>query len=564
MPLKGSKSNGQFSSLVVTISIICSYSFILLTRAKLMESTEVKSSEHPPSLKPFPIDTKFWIQRNEFGLSENWLEGKKPCSLSERIRISDNLVVSLESSFDSLGGAISSNVRDLTLANNGILLLEESDQDSLIDSLLEKYLKGEDSCHKSHDNEMIFEFKPESDRTSWFNPDNWISESNDVSILPWIPDAYRIPCNGDKVVFGTKLGHVNSSKIVSSFAINFRPSSALEPKNLIGPMNIELNEFSIGDEHYNQDEFELLVSSKGFGNFLFNFNDNSSLLGEKPIASMFYINPIPQPSNEDMDSFDVDPLDIHEAGRRCRNEASDRMQAICSFHEPIMPSEEPCHDPIYSSGYCNPICATVITITMEPTMFKEAFIGHTINTKLEQDERLVEETFVAARRIGLRRYEITIRLNPLKDGQIFEEILGLDRQFAQSIIDHITKDSLKTFYGIEEVSMKSSSKYLVNNRSSIFFSYSIIIALLGIATIVVENYYQFKSEEVLYLLLIKTIPFLEGKWIERFPKTENPSEELSSFLRYEDSSSTYQLDLASDAVPVMISPEMDNVLLNES
>lgn len=300
---------------------------------------------------------------------------------------------------------------------------------------------------------------------SWFSPDNWRSEFNEGYIYPWIPDSHRIPCSRDTVVFGIRNSTSNSWKDSKSsdkpisFKVNFRPSEATfdtssseassDLQSNIKVDGLRVSKLFIGNYEYSQLDFQELINSDQYKDIIFLFNDSKSVLRAED-GSLY-------PSNSmltiDESSFRLNSLYNYcadEAGCLCGNENVNIMKAICSFSEPVQPDEQPCYDPVTSSGYCNKICATVLTLSIDPTRFKEEFItsmlGDISLEFLDKDKYYILDKFlVAARRIKDRFYEITFRHVPHEIMHKFDDLysyhennLDREREFVQIFLQKLT------------------------------------------------------------------------------------------------------------------------------
>lgn len=435
------------------------------------------SSAHPPVY----VDTKYWIRSTEFGERDNWLNQLRPCTLFERIKMNEQSVVSMGSSMDALGGSLlnANNIYELALAQNGVLLLEEDLPADPIESAFIDFLKlvGDctdgDSVHLGADNTAaeppngsggdgkrhLFEFEPDSDEMSWFNPENWASTPNEFNIEEWIPESHQIPCSEDIVVFGDRQNllapilETGERDKTASFKVNFRPSKAISAANnsnnsdgkTKAPSNsidsLRVSRLIIGERHYDQREFDNLVNSDDYRDILFQFNDSESALrldlgGYSAVGSPLIIDE----SSLVRDSSENMCLD--EAGCLCGNEQPEVMQVVCSFHEPLTDDDLPCHDPIYSAGYCNKICATSLTISMDPGKFSERFLSSNINKLIKDNKEVAGSVLVGPRRIDVDKYEIVFRYVP-DDDENFSST-GIERDSAQLILQELERGKMST------------------------------------------------------------------------------------------------------------------------
>lgn len=435
----------------------------------------------------FKVDTKIWVRSNEFGSPENWLEARKPCSLIERVRVAESLVVSL----DGLSDALESNLGDLSLPNNGVILLNEGDQTTQMDSTLKHFNEAMDcvaddqTISGSDEAKPFFEFSPNSDQLSWFNPDNWASFHDLPDSVDWIPESHRIPCTEDIVKFGHQPNQtspaMNDSPSAKTFKVNFRPSQwlsgSLNTAKISG--DIRIAQLQIGNISYNQQQFERLVNSDPYKNLLFSFNDKLSVL------SFMGRSNVETPISIDESSIHTETLScLDEAGCLCGNEAPSRMKVICSFHEPVKDDELACHDPISSSGYCNKVCASVILVTMDPDKFKESYIEQTLGY-LFSNERYSSSLSAGFRRNLANSYEITVRLFP-RDGN-YESILGRDIELAWRLVSILDDYTTRTAHGIKTVNLRYSSKWRVQNKSRVFIVSSLAIMLVSITVLIVKS-----------------------------------------------------------------------------
>lgn len=442
-------------------------------RVKLEQIHKQDQLRHPSLL----VDTKYWIRNTEFGERDNWRDKTKPCNVLERIEFNEQAAISMGDSLDSLGGSLESNLKELILPMVGVLLLEEDTlNDQQLDPSFFQYLNQSGDCfdselnhHKTRDgnqreqkseenmfNEPIFKFEPESDHMSWFNPENWRSELNEEEINDWIPDSHRIPCSEDIVVLGSRrvalnqILEANERGKTLSFKVNFRPSQAtldMSPTNQVSDEmldhshdngdvkvnGLQVSRLIIGDTEYNQREFQQLINSKQYKNILFQFEDSKSVLKARD-GSAYSTSSLLTLDESSVQSFHDFNICSDEAGCLCGNENVNIIKTICSFTDNIIPNDQPCYDPITSSGYCSEICATVLTISMDPTKFKEKLLISTLNKIYSDSEQpsFAGNVFSAPRRTSNNKYEITFRHVP-SDTDDYEVTLGREREFAQLV-----------------------------------------------------------------------------------------------------------------------------------
>lgn len=523
-------------------SLLSSTALVLAEAEQLDDESESESLlSLSLSLPEYYVDTKIWISSNELGLQHNWLDHRKPCTLLERIKLMDNLAVSLGDSMDSLGGALESSIRDIELAANGLLLLEDNSDSSPADSLFIKYLNSSGDCYDSDtlsqsslalpaseaSNQIVFEFRPESDRMSWFNPDNWASSLIGDDVMRWLPDSYRIPCVEDAVIFGKRLDSASDrnggdnahsannyqdqleQQHANSFKVHFRPSSAASDE--LGNVKIDhirVSKLTIGNQQYDTKDFERLIQSDVYKNILFQFNDSSSAL--KPVDgytrvtdSVFFIDESSVKHNSQ--------ICLDEAGCLCGNEQADRMKIICSFHEPIDPIDLPCHDPVSSSGYCNKICASIITIIMDPNRFKVAFVSHAVGKFLDQFDN---RTFVGAHRTHENKYEIIIRIVPTQT-ETYDDLIGKDRELAQLIVEFLNKDTYRSYFGIKSINLRASLNWRANNRSLIFIGSTSIFLLVLLSLVILDNKnHNQQRTDTSYNKMWNILSDLSIKWLD--------------------------------------------------
>lgn len=430
---------------------------ISLAAAETADDAGSKSATNePPSQEelqlPLLVDTKYWIRNMEFGEQENWRGRQKPCTLVERIVIQQEAaVISFGDSFDALGAVgLESNIRELHLAQDGVLLLEE---DTLaagpIDPMFVQYLNESGDCLDSSQlttgpkqaataSSPLFMFEPQSNSMSWFNPANWHSELNgDGLVGQLVPDSHKIPCSEDVVVFGSRRHSFwptvegNERAKIVAFRVNFRPaegSSSQAFKRLTAPLRV--SKLKVEERSYSQAEFDQLTGI--YGNKLFDFHDQKSVFGAVTAVQgrqdMLIID------DSSIRHQDSQEICREEAGCYCGNEQPELMDIICSFNS--QPANDDaslaCRDPIQVTGYCEHICATSMTIIMEPDKFKESFLTSELNRMDEgaRDGYFSEHVFVGSRRVDLNRYEIVLRLVPTDDN-IYEQVVGRDLEFAQ-------------------------------------------------------------------------------------------------------------------------------------
>lgn len=370
------------------------------------------------------VDTKIWLGSTELGERSNWRNWQMPCTLLERIQLNEKAVVSMGDALDYLESALESNgIKELGLERDGVLLLEEDtlgDADPQYVEFLHKVGQCFDSDLGAQD-EPLFVFEPASDSMSWFNPANWrsrlLGEAGGL-LAELAPDSHRIPCSEDVVVLGSRSLSTANITLAGgeraqtlSFKVNFRPSQAELAKSKSGgraqlaPItNVRVSKLRLGEHFYEQPQLDHLLRSPEYENLLFQFKGDpaSLLVGAGSLV---------------VDSSSVAPnseLCLDEAGCFCANEQTQVMGAICSFSERLQPGELPCLDPISSAGYCDKICASVLTISMEPSKFSEHFLVSLLNSLANQlDPTLTEGLYVASRRTGITRFEMTFRPAPL-------------------------------------------------------------------------------------------------------------------------------------------------------
>lgn len=419
-------------SITTIIIIIISIQKNHICHGLLIAGDAINEEQLHPSLM---VDTKYWLGNTELGEQENWLDGKRPCTLQEKIRLNEGAVMSMSDYMDSIGFN-GMDIRDLALPLDGILLFEEntlsdlesSSSGSIIDPIYIHYLNESGDCLDTTDEAgdgsgRVFNFRPTRDQMSWFNPENWASSLYERDVSDWIPESHRIPCSEDVVVFGSRemaLGPTlngNEQSKLLSFKVNFEPSefSAANDINQLSVDQIRLSKLKIANYSYNQHEFEQLTNSEQYENILFEFNSSRNVLK----AELGFAYPTHSLLTIDESSILPDTSNGHycldEAGCLCGNDQTNIIGIICSFNHPIEPSEQPCHDPIQSAGYCNKICATTITIIMDPSRFSEKFLSNTLYKLLSDGEvsnYFADSVFTGARRTHDNRYEITFRNVP--------------------------------------------------------------------------------------------------------------------------------------------------------
>lgn len=390
------------------------------------------------------VDTKIWLGNTELGERSNWRNGLMPCTLLERIQLNEKAVVSMGDVLDYLESSLESNgIRELGLARDGVLLLEEDTLGDFDPSYVE-FLNKVGQCFDSDLNnqqqqqqqqgEPLFVFEPESDSMSWFNPANWLSsllgEPGSVA-AELAPDSHRIPCSEDVVVLGSRstanitlTGGERAQTL--SFKVNFRASQAeRQGRAQLAPIaNVRVSKLRLGEHFYDQQQLDSLLRSPDYANLLFQLQGDPANLLQSATGLV-------------IDPSSIDPsqeLCLEEAGCYCGNEQARVMDAICSFSQRLRPDQLPCRDPISSSGYCDKICATVLTISMEPSKFKESFLINLINTLVIQHD--LGRMYVASRRTDISRFEITFR--PLADGSTTGWSAGSnERLFGQLVHDRL-------------------------------------------------------------------------------------------------------------------------------
>lgn len=411
---------------------------------------------HPALL----VDTKYWAKNMEFGEKDNWRWARKPCTLIERIAIEQQeAIVSLGDSMDALGGPLETNIRELIMAQDGILLLEEDTLASdPMDPMFVQFLNQTGDCYDSSSSAAaaedgkhteLFEFEPNPNDISWFNPSNWLSAINQADgIDHLVPDSHRIPCSEDVVVFGDRhaafwsLVEGNERAKIISFKVNFRPAE--DEQNQLKLVNansvLRVSKLKIGDKSYSQAEFDKLISL--YGDNLFELTNNHSVFSIGQVFDNSFIDnkkilTIDESSIQANAENDLEVC-LDEAGCLCGNEQFDVMQIICSFNEPIDESGLPCRDPIKVSGYCNKICATNMIIMIDPNRFSEPYLINELN---KLNEAFGEHIFVGSRRVDYNRYEITLR-SITTDENDYELNLGLELEFAKLIKGSLEKGEI--------------------------------------------------------------------------------------------------------------------------
>lgn len=382
------------------------------------------------------VDTRYWARDTEFGRKGNWANEKKPCTLLERIQVNEEAVISVGDSFNGIDGQVNSfDARELTLPMNSMLLLEEdSNLSEPIDPNYIDYLHGLHDCWLGKDlpdvADHIFTFATDSDSMSWFNPENWESRlypDHDEPHYYLLPDSYSIPCSDDTVVFGDRrfdLASIDTNELskLLSFKVNFKPSKWSVQSNTTEKItNIRMGRLWIGDFQYNQTEFEQLLDL--YGNILF----DRSISGGEGLADQLVSLTIDDSSTEYLSHKCSE-----NAGCICGNEDSQKMQAICSFNELIDIEDQPCHDPLMSIGYCNNICATILTMSIDPTRFNELFLidlAEEISTGLSIPD-YYHEIACNPRRISDTRYEMNFINIPTQN---YESTFGIERIYADKL-----------------------------------------------------------------------------------------------------------------------------------
>jgi len=422
------------------------YSIILVVTVFISRhSLDAEETNQAELHRSIPVDTKYWLGNTEFANRINWRNERKPCTLLERVRLDEQSVVSIGDSMDAFGSSIESGIRDLCLAETGMLLLEENALAGREDPTFVSYLNGSGDCIDDENGESLFAFKPNGDALSWFNPDNWASESMDEEVALWLPDSHRIPCSEDVVVFGASpkpIADSSNNSYTHSFKVNFesnwRISRQPDEVNLGRIDNIRVSKLKIGTQQYNQGDFERLVSSYEYRDILFNFNSSSSLLAfddgvESPIRSPLIIDESALQTGTDYE------LCLDEAGCMCGNEATIVMKAICSFTQTIEEADLPCYDPVSSTGYCGKICASVITISMDPTKFNEKFVLSLLDSLMSSDgtNYFSANVFTGSRRTYDNKYEITFRHVPSE--RSYESTLNREEEFARLVYNHLDR-----------------------------------------------------------------------------------------------------------------------------
>lgn len=494
---------------------------LMLTKQLKAEERAEKLQEQSASHPWISVDTKYWIRDTEFNERDNWQDSRKPCTLLERININEQSVISMGNSLDTLSSILDSNIKELILQQNSLILLEEDSLEDPADPMFIQYLNQSGDCFDSEsyfdkpENEQVFQFAPDPDSMSWFNPSNWASYLNSDEYIH-LPESHSIPCTEDVVVFGSRLLNFEQTLASSerastlSFKVNFRASqySDLADINNNSITNLRVAELKIGNQSYNQQEFEQLVNSDKYRNILFDFDGRQSEGGDELSQPALVID---ESSIQKLADYN---LCIEEAGCICGNEDANIMKSICSFNLPIDPIQLPCHDPIYSTGYCNKICALVISISMDPTKFSERYISTLINSVVAEQSRLrseIDDTRFVGRRISNNKYEITLRQLPssevdsgsaysiheslideltkrLNNGKLNLALINtrwlhyhlnlIVKHSANLKLNYLTTGALRSFYGIKSINIKSSSKWRHNNREYLFW---VSFALLSLA-----------------------------------------------------------------------------------
>lgn len=414
----------------------------------------------------FLVDTKYWIKNMDFGERDNWRAGRRPCTLDERVAIQEQAaVVSLGEPMEAPGG-FGQAIRELNLAQDGVLLLEEDTPAAdPLDPLFVEFLNESADCYDSsrdgdrtrldHDesssasadvaaaaaaSKAAFLFEPHPDSMSWFNPANWRSELHEQMHSQLFPDSHRIPCPEDVVVFGSR-GPDERAKVLA-FKVNFRPAGGaghLSQGGLTSPLRV--SRLKIDERSYTQAELDALNGL--YDDQLFDFRDTRSAFSEqlRPDGRQDML--LIDESSIQPDAEDSLELCHEEAGCLCGNERADIMEIICSFNYPIHPDSLPCRDPIPVAGYCNKICATSLVIGMDPSKFREGLLSNTMNQVNESLPAgyLSSPVFVALRRIEHNKYEIVLRMEVTDDESYYQSV-GREAELAQRIKQVLEKGEI--------------------------------------------------------------------------------------------------------------------------
>lgn len=484
-------SQTQHTLLGPCCAILFLLSVFSISNANCAEPVTVKSSTKTTQtqIERILADTKIWLGSGELRRRDNWLNGKSPCSLMQPIQFNQNTVAGLGLPQDK-AGFLEANLGDLRLANTGILFLGPGDDDAIY-----RY-KTDTNCSIS--NTDSYDFQANSDSMSWFNPDNWLSDSVHLELINLMPDSHQIPCAEDTVIFGHPImGGFLNHNLTSSFQVNFRPASATwkSAKKREKPKldSISVAQLLVGNYQYNNEEFELLNQDETYSNLLFQMQDPLSVLKANNgfnSKSPLLIDPTSIWNNDDGLITCAD-----ETGCWCANEQAEIMDIVCSFHEPLDASELACKDPIKSAGYCNNICGVAITISMDPNKFKENFITSKIYDWFDkQNIELVQFTLVF-RRTDQQKYEINIQPLVL-EGEPEVDLQGLFdgpvKELTEFIEQQLGLPQIRSFYGINSVKVEKSDNWRSSNRSMLFFGTMFVtFGIFAFFSLVVENLMKF-------------------------------------------------------------------------
>lgn len=377
--------------------------FIVADQAKLISTTSIIG------------DTKLWIRDTDLINELNWKRHEPPCmdSMNRRIIIKERAAIAIPSRIRSLG--------QIVLPDDGLLLFDDQDDRTLGDTA------GDCSANNSQtetSEQQDFVFTLDDYYMSWFNPANWNSALYNERLLD--PHSHQIPCWQDKVELGFNQ---------SGFKISFNSNKMNTYIDDID--SIRISELSINKVNYDNEQLVQLMQSNEYHNLLFNVRREIRNLNSERAVNKDII--IIDPSSLNDNGYCTD-----DAGCICGNEEKRTMERICSFVSDSHSYDDnaaTCDDPIYSTGYCNKLCATVLDIFIMPSKFQAKYFENLISSELyAYDENLLERKYankvhVVSRRVHDNKFEVTF-LDKSSNSH------GPAHELATSIQSHLLRGKL--------------------------------------------------------------------------------------------------------------------------
>lgn len=361
-------------------------------------------------------DLKIWQSNTNLNNELNWKDHRQPCmeTIDKRLIVAEeNLVMLIPSPISALGL--------ITLLPDNVLLLFDDNRTENLEKNNNNVINCGLDDNQMHTSEIEdFVYTLDGYYKSWFNPYNW--KSTLYASRQFDPHSHQIPCWQDSVEFG--LDPISEEPLASAFKVDFNSffngSKTMNNMNIESSMteiNIRVSELRINNISYNNEQLAELLQSNEYGNKLFHNLDNENNGGdgvknnEKPITI-------------DHSSLNDNGYCTDDAGCLCGNEDKDTMARICSFvttkqndNQAIVNSnyddELTCDDPIYSTGYCNKLCSSVLDIIIIPSMFQAKYLENFIDDELyayddtTMERHYMDKVHIVARRVYYNKFEVT-------------------------------------------------------------------------------------------------------------------------------------------------------------